>query len=259
MEPFIPATARYLKAPPEVGASDEVFIIKGMRGTTPGEGEGDVVAYAGVHLPAAALHDDLQQPGGAANVVLRQVCIAQRLLHQPVYLIDGRLSIRSMLHVLQSMQRWQGEKEKSAPQNMSMASKSLFENDVNNPDGKAEASGPHRSFHQGQDLHLKWKCTRVSEYCTCLRNEMPDISTVSWPCRDSRRAHHHLLQVVWAGPGQEVGRPPADEVVQRDQQVLKVVNGPLVEAGDQLRPQAPHLLRNLLMHPIPSAQGGALA
>ena len=55
----------------------------------------------------------------------------------------------------------------------------------------------------------------------------------------------HLLQVVGVGAGQEVLRAPADEVVQRDQQVLEVVNGPLVEALDELRPQAPHLLADL--------------
>ena len=52
----------------------------------PAQRERDVGAYAGVHAPPAALHDDLHQPRRAADVGLRQVSVHQRLLHQPIQL-----------------------------------------------------------------------------------------------------------------------------------------------------------------------------
>ena len=54
----------------------------------------------------------------------------------------------------------------------------------------------------------------------------------------------HLLQVAWCGL-KEVFRPLADVVLQGACDVIEVVHRPLVEALDDLRPQAPHALRYL--------------
>ena len=52
----------------------------------------------------------------------------------------------------------------------------------------------------------------------------------------------YLLEVVGVLASQKGLGAPADEVVEGRQEVFKVVDGPLVEALHQQRPQRPHLL-----------------
>jgi len=70
----------------------------------------------------------------------------------------------------------------------------------------------------------------------------------------------HLVEVVGILAAEEHGGASGDEVVQRDQDVLKVVERPLVEGLVQQWPHAPQLRGDLheqtqLFHKVPTVRG----